>query len=120
MQALRHIVGALLLCSCVFAPFTGAARAGAEQKLEGLVLRTNVTLCQLKPRGCAGYFVLETERGSRRERVTVQVRLGVPIRHEDDYVFLASLSGNLVSVTYVSEKGAIVARSIVVLYKAAR
>jgi hypothetical protein len=57
-------------------------------------------------------MILETGQRGRREQVMVQVRLGVPIRHEDDYVYLPSLGGKLVSVTYVTEKDAIVAKSI--------
>ena len=89
-----------------------AQPSNAERRLEGRVLRTTVTLCQLKPKGCAGYFVLEAERGGKREQITVQVRLGVPIRHGEDYVLLATLPGSVISVVHVVEKGAIVARWI--------
>lgn len=90
----------------------GVAAAAPERKIRGRVLQVTVTLCQLRPRGCAGYLVLETDREGRREQVIVQVPLGVPIRHEDDYVFLATLPGSVVSVVHVIVKGAIVARSI--------
>jgi hypothetical protein len=116
MRITRHITGVLALLAALAAPLSGAA--DAERKFEGLVLRTHVTLCQLKPRGCAGYMDVETERAGRRERWTVQVRLGVPIRYGDDYVYLATLDRNVVSVTHVSENGAIVARSIEVLKRA--
>lgn len=96
------------------------ADADAERRVEGKVLRATVTLCQLKPRGCAGYFVLDADRQGRREQVTVQVRLGVPIRRGDDYVLLATLPGSVVSVVHVAEKGAIVARSIEVMEIAGR
>jgi len=93
----------------------GAAQAEVEKKVEGRVLQVRVTLCQYKPRGCAGYFVLDAMREGRREQLTVQVRLGVPIRNGEDYVLLATLPGRVVSVTHVVENGAIVARSIEVL-----
>ena len=79
------------------------------------MLHTKVTLCEHRARGCAGYLILETGQRGRHEQVMVQVRLGVPIRHGDDYVYLASLGGKFVSVIYVTEKGAIVARAIKVL-----
>ena len=79
------------------------------------MLRTHVTLCQLKPRGCAGYMVVATKRAGRREQWTVQVRLGVPIRRGEDYVYLATLDGKTISVTYVGESSGMVARSIEVL-----
>ena len=108
---LRHIACAWFLVAAI----AGAAQAGAEQRLEGMVLRTKVTLCEFRPRGCAGFMVLEIEREGRRERLTVQVRLGVPIRRGDDYILLATLPGRFVSVIHVAEKGAIVAKSIEVL-----
>ncbi len=101
------------------AALADVAQAGAEQSIQGTVLQTRVTLCQSRPRGCAGSMVLEVAREGRREQVTVRVRLGVPIRHEDDYVLLATLRGSTVSVVHVVEKGAIVARSIEVTKKAA-
>ncbi|TAK49461.1 MAG: hypothetical protein EPO27_05255 [Betaproteobacteria bacterium] len=98
------------MAACIAAP------ASQERKIEALVLRTHVTLCQFKPRGCAGYMVVATtERPGKREQWTVQIPLGVPIRRGEDYVFLASLGGSAISVTYVRERDAIVARSIEVI-----
>jgi len=111
---MRFLVLALALA------FSGAASADSEKKLEGRVLQVKVTLCQYKPRGCAGYFVLDAMREGKREQLTVQVRLGVPIRNGEDYVLLATLPGRLVSVTHVVEKNAVVAQSIEVLEKPAR
>ena len=62
-------------------------------------------------------MILDAAREGRREQLAVQVRLGVPIRRGDDYILLANLLGRTVSVTYVLEKGALVARSIEVLDK---
>lgn len=111
-----EIVALLMTCA---SPLAMAGAADAEHRIQGAVLETTVTLCQLKPRGCAGFMVVELAREGRREQVTVQVRLGVPIRHEDDYVLLGTLRGSIVSVVHVVEKGAIVARSIEVTKKAA-
>jgi hypothetical protein len=55
----------------------------------------------------------------RREQVTVQVRLGVPIRRKDEYVLLPTLRGSMVAIVHIVEEGSIVARSIEVLKKAA-
>ncbi len=103
------------MAACIAAPYASAASASQERKIEALVLRTHVTLCQFRPRGCAGYMEVETERSGRRLRWTVQVPLGVPIRRSEDYIYLASLGGSTVSVTYVSQRDAIVARSIEVI-----
>ena len=112
MGLLRFAAAAAFLIAILF---DGAARAEVEEKIEGRVLHVKVTLCQFKPRGCAGYMILDAGHGGRREQLTVQVRLGVPIRRGEDYVLLGNLPGRAVSVTHVVEKGAIVARSIEVL-----
>lgn len=100
------------MAACIAAP---AAPASQERKFEALVLRTHITLCQFKPRGCAGYMVVAAERPGKREQWTVQIPLGVPIRRGEDYIYLASLGGSTVSVTYVNQRGGIVARSIEVI-----
>lgn len=115
MSISHRIAGMLALLASLATPLAAAAAKDVERKFEGLVLRAHVTLCQFKPRGCAGYMDVETKRAGRSERWTVQVRLGVPIRRGEDYVLLASLGGSTVVVTYVSERNAIVARSIEVL-----
>ncbi|TAN50450.1 MAG: hypothetical protein EPN19_14095 [Betaproteobacteria bacterium] len=115
MSKSHRIAGALALVASLATPLAAAAATDVERKFEGLVLRTQVTLCQFKPRGCAGYMDVETRRAGRSERWTVQVRLGVPIRRGEDYVFLASLGGSAISVTYVRERDAIVARAIEVI-----
>ena len=111
----RRIAALLVATACMAALPALAAPASIEGKFEGLVLRTRVTVCQFKPRGCAGYMVVETERAGRRVQWTVQVRLGVPIRRGEDYIYLASLGGSAISATYVSEQDAIIARSIEVI-----
>lgn len=115
MPISHHIAGMLALIATLATPLSGVAATDVERKFEGLVLRTHVTLCQFKPRGCAGYMDVEAKRAGRSERWTVQVRLGVPIRRGEDYVLLASLGGSAIAVTYVRERGAIVARSIEVI-----
>ncbi len=100
------------ICLVAAALAASAAASGEERRIEGRVLRATVTLCQLRPRGCAGYFDLEVKRPGGRDVVLVHVRLGVPIRHGDDYVLLGTLPGSVVSVVHVVERGAIVARWI--------
>ncbi|OGA14332.1 MAG: hypothetical protein A3H32_04900 [Betaproteobacteria bacterium RIFCSPLOWO2_02_FULL_63_19] len=111
-SAVGFLIRISFLVAALVALPAAAEPAGVERRIDGRVLRVTVTLCQMKPRGCAGYLVLELNRLGRRQQVMVQVRMGVPIRHEDDYVLLATLPGSAVSVVHVTEKGAIVARSI--------
>ena len=112
---MRRIAAFFLLIAGLAAPLTGAAQAIAERRIAGKVLHLKVTLCESRPRGCAGHMVVEVDREGGHEQVMVQVRLGVPIRRGDDYVLLGTLPGRLVSVVHVTEKGAIVAKSIEVL-----
>lgn len=116
---MRRLTFAVLVIAGLAAPIAAGAQASAERKIQATVLSTRVTVCQLKPRGCAGYMIVETDRTGGRERVMVQVRLGVPIRDDETYVALATLAGRTVSVVYVNEKGGFIARSIEVLGKAA-
>lgn len=110
-----RLARALLVMIALAGPGDGGAQAREERRVEGRVLETKLTICQLKPLGCAGTMILETERAGKRERLRVRVRLGVPIRRGDDYVSLGVLGGSRVKVVYVTEKNSIVARSIVVL-----
>ena len=114
-RVVRRMTALIVVLASLALPMAVAAQAIAEQKIEGAVLRTRVTLCQLRPRGCAGYMILDAARRGGRERVLVQVRLGVPITRDKRDVALAVLAGSKVSVVYVAEKGGIVARSIEVL-----
>lgn len=102
----------LFLLLALAMPAAHAVPANAELKIEGRVGRVTVTLCEFRPRGCTGYFMLEAVREGRLDRLMIQVRSGVPIRLGESYVLLANLPGTLVSVVYVLEKAAMVARSI--------
>ena len=118
-QTVRRVAVASLLASIIALPFPASAQAVAERKIEGTVLRTKVTVCEMRARGCAGYLILETAREGRPAQVMVQVRLGVPIRQGDDYVYLPTLGGSTIAVIYITEKGAVIARSIMVVKPAA-
>ena len=68
--------------------------AVAQEKVEGKVLSTKLTVCTFKPGGCEGTMVLETARPGQ---VTIKVPLG---------------TGRTVSVTHVTDKGERIARAI--------
>jgi hypothetical protein len=112
---MNRITRALLLTIALAASGEGSAQAREERRVEGRVLETKLQICQLKPRGCAGTMILETERAGTRERLSVRVQLGVPIRRGEDYVSLGVLGGSRVKVVYITEKGSIVAQWIEVL-----
>lgn len=99
--------------------FMNAALAGAlfalslpalaQEKIEGKVLSTKLTVCTFKPGGCEGTMVLET---AKPEQVTIKVPLGTMIKKGEEVVFLPALRGRTVSVTHVTEKGDKIARAI--------
>ena len=117
---MRYIANLSLLIAFLAAQLVFVAPALAQEKIEGKVLQTKLTACELKPGGCAGSMVIEVDRQGKLEQVTVQVRLGVLIRHGNEYLYLPALRGSVVSVAHVTEKGEFVAKSIDVVKKAAR
>jgi hypothetical protein len=86
---------------------SGAALA--QERVEGKVLSTKVTVCTFKPGGCEGTMVLET---AKPEQVTIKVPLGTMIKKGEEVMFLPALRGRTVSVTHVTEKGERIARAI--------
>ncbi|MFY9317474.1 MAG: hypothetical protein WAO95_18195 [Burkholderiales bacterium] len=83
--------------------------AAAQEKIEGKVLSTKLTVCTFKPGGCEGTMVLGT---AKPEQITIKVPLGTMIQKGSETVFLPALRGRTVSVTHVTEKGERIARSI--------
>ena len=117
---MRDIANLSLLIAFLAGQLVFAAPAIAQEKIEGKVLQTKLTACEFKPGSCAGSMVIEADRQGKPEQVTVQVRLGVPIKHGGEYLYLPALRGSVVSVAHVNEKGEFVAKSIDVVKKAAR
>jgi len=81
----------------------------AQERIEGKVLSTKLTVCQFKPGGCEGTMVLET---AKPEQITIKVPLGTMIQKGSETVYLPALRGRTVSVTHVTEKGERIARAI--------
>jgi hypothetical protein len=101
----QKILGAALLATAAFT-------ALAQERLEGKVTGTRVTLCQFKPGGCEGTLTLERASGGKNEEITVKVPLGTMITKGKEVVYLPVLRGKSVAVTYVMEKGERTARAI--------
>jgi hypothetical protein len=99
-----------------FALMAGAALtvAVADEKVEGKVVGTNLTLCHPRPTGggCAGTLTLETKAGGTAQQVVINVIADTIIRKGKDYLFLPATQGSTVVVSYVTEKGQKVAKSI--------
>ena len=86
-----------------------------QEKAEGTVVSTKLTACEMKPGGCEGYLTLETKGAAKAEQLSIKVALGTPIKKGNEYVYLPALRGKLVAVSYVTDKGEKLAKSIEVL-----
>ncbi|MBI2297127.1 MAG: hypothetical protein HYU76_14075 [Betaproteobacteria bacterium] len=84
----------------------------AEERLEGKVTGTKVTICQFKPGGCEGTLTIETTVGGKDQEVTIKVPLGTMIKRGNEVVYLPTLRGKVVTVTHVTERGEKTARAI--------
>lgn len=89
----------------------------ADEKVEGKVVRTNLTLCQPRPTGggCEGTLTLEPKAGGTAQEMAIKVTADTLIKKGGDFVFLPSTQGSSVVVSYVTQKGEKVAKSIDVL-----
>lgn len=104
-MAFQKVVGAALLAMA-------ASMAHAQERVEGKVTGTHLTLCQFKPGGCEGTLTLAPAGAGKVEDLKVKVPLGTVIRKGKEVVYLPTLRGKNVAVTYVTEKGERIARAV--------
>jgi hypothetical protein len=83
-----------------------------QERLEGQVTSTTMTACEFKPGTCEGSLVLDTKPSGTPGQVTIKVPKGTRIKKGQDDVFLPSVRGATVVITYVVERGEKVAKSI--------
>src|SRR5712692_7650329 len=86
----------------------------AEEKVEGKVVHTNLTLCHPRPTGggCEGTLTLETKAGGTAQQVVIKVIADTIIKKGQDHLLLPQTQDSSVVVIYVTEKGQKVAKSI--------
>jgi len=84
----------------------------AQERLEGQVTSTTMTACEFKPGTCEGSLVLDTKPGGTPDRVTIKVPKGTQIKKGQEDVFLPSVRGATVVITYVVQRGEKIAKSI--------
>ncbi|MGH7326672.1 MAG: hypothetical protein ACREJ9_18785 [Candidatus Rokuibacteriota bacterium] len=106
MKTIASIAAVIVL---LFAGVSPALEAGEEQ-IEGTVVSTALTACDFKPGTCEGSLVLNTK--GKEGQVTVKVPKGTQIKKGNDHMFLPGLKGSQVTIAYVNDKGARVAKSI--------
>lgn len=85
-----------------------------QERIEGKVVRTKVTHCDMnvKSGGCAGTLTLERKANGKTEELTFNVPLGTPISRAGETAYLPALRGKAVTVTHVTEKNERVAKRI--------
>jgi hypothetical protein len=106
MKAVALIVALTGLFFALAPPAVDAA----EERIEGTVVSTALTACDMKPGTCEGSLVLDTK--GKDGQVTVKVPKGTQIKKGNDHVFLPGLKGSQVAIAYVNDKGARIAKSI--------
>ena len=106
----------ITFASAVLTVFAPASIALAQQQIEGTVVSTKLTACDMKPGSCEGTMTLDS-KGATPGQVTIKVQKGTVIKHGDGHLFLPGTKGRLVTITYVEDKGEKVARSIEVKNK---
>ncbi len=97
------------LLGLLFALASPLAEA-AEERIEGTVVNTTLTACDFKPGTCEGSLVLDTK--GKDGQVTVKVPKGTQIKKGNDHMLLPGLKGSQVTIAYVNDKGARIAKSI--------
>ena len=83
----------------------------AQQQIEGTVVSTKMTACDMKPGTCEGTMTLDT-KGATPGPVTIKIQKGTVIKHGDGYLLLPGTKGRVVAITYVEDKGEKVAKSV--------
>jgi hypothetical protein len=96
---------------------TVALTGWAQEKIEGLVTSTKMTMCKFEPGGCAGNLTLDAQQDGKVVPVLVQVPLGTPIKNGNENTYLPALRKNKVSISLKEENGEKVAKSINVISK---
>ena len=86
----------------------------ADEKLEGKVVSTNLTMCNPKPTGggCQGDLTLKTKSAGAAQQVAITVTADTIIRKGRDFMLLPATQGSSVVVSFVTDKGQKVATSI--------
>lgn len=100
-----------LIAVAVLAMLAVSSPTLAQQQIEGTVVSTKMTACDMKPGTCEGTMVLDT-RGATPGPVTIKIQKGTVIKHGDGYLFLPGTKGRVVAITYVEDKGEKVAKSV--------
>ncbi|GAC1405635.1 MAG: hypothetical protein NVSMB6_00530 [Burkholderiaceae bacterium] len=106
---------ALIKVTLPLVALTYALAGFAQDKIEGVVTSTKLTMCKFEPGGCAGNLTLETKNQGKVNQVVVDVPLGTKIHKGNETVYLPALRGRSVNIALTASKGEKTAQSIEVL-----
>jgi hypothetical protein len=101
----------IVVASALLPLFASGSFALAQQHIEGTVVSTKLTACDMKPGSCEGTMTLDT-KGATPGQVTIKVQKGTVIKHGDGHLFLPGTKGRVVAIMYVEDKGEKVAKAI--------
>lgn len=87
----------------------------AQEKVEGTVVKTNLTACSVVPGKvgtCEGTLVLESTKDGKPHQTTVKITRDTVLKKGDAKLFLFQLQSAPVTVTFSEGKSEKVARSV--------
>ena len=108
-------MGFVNLTFCAIAVAISFLPSVAQEKVEGTVVKTNLTACSVVPGKvgtCEGTLVLESKQDGKPHHSTVKVTRDTVLKKGDEKVFLFQLQGALVTVTFTEGKGEKAAQSV--------
>jgi hypothetical protein len=111
MLKLQSIAGLALWALVFMFP----VRALGQEKVEGKVIKTELTSCSVVPGKvgtCEGTLVLEHKVDGKPRQMTVKVTRDTVLKKGDDKLFLFQLQGGLVTINFINEKGEKLAHSV--------
>ena len=110
----KKVIGNFFVCALVVATFNPLGLG--QEKIEGKVIRTNLTACSVVPGKvgtCEGTLILESKTNGKAEQVTLKVTRDTILKKGDEKVFLFQLQGAPVTISFTTEKGEKVAKTVV-------
>lgn len=110
----KKVIGCLFVCALVVATFNPLGLG--QEKIEGKVIKTNLTSCSVVPGKvgtCEGTLVLESKGDGKPRQMTVKVTRDTTLKKGDEKVLLFQLQGTPVTINFVTEKGEKVAQTVV-------
>ncbi len=92
----------------------------ANERIEGKVVRAELTMCDPRPTGggCQGTLTLETKTEGKTQEMAITVIADTIIRRGQDYLVLPATQDSSVVVNYVTDKGKRIATSVEVVVTA--